>query len=202
MESILFLLFTPLAMAALILVLKHPILQRIIAITTSVGLIGCTLWTLNQYFHSPNQYYLVNATEINYVMMAIETLLAAYICLYRHQQAPAADRSHVGSPGHRHALVRTGGIPSSEAMGSHLFIDKLSLLMVAIIAIVGSLIIVFAVPYMEDHHHHHPEQPDRSRKFLALLLVFLTAMFGIVLSNDLIWMLLFLGTDNPCAHTC
>jgi ech hydrogenase subunit A len=138
MESILFLLFTPLAMAALILVLKHPILQRIIAITTSVGLIGCTLWTLNQYFHSPNQYYLVNATEINYVMMAIETLLAAYIV-------------YIGISKHRPLIVlmsaaqaigmlwfELAGSHSSEAMGSHLFIDKLSLLMVSIIAIVGS----------------------------------------------------------------
>ena len=44
---------------------------------------------------------------------------------------------------------------------------------------------------MRDYHNHHKEFKDRRRYFFSLLYVFLGAMFGLVLSNDLIWMYFF-----------
>jgi ech hydrogenase subunit A len=93
-----------------------------------------------------------------------------------------------------------GGSHRSRDMSHHLFIDKLNLMMLAIVSIVGSLIIVYSVPYLHKHHHHHPEQPEQIRKFLALLFVFLTAMYGILFSNDLIWIFFFWELTTLCSY--
>ncbi|MEK7474391.1 MAG: proton-conducting transporter membrane subunit [Candidatus Coatesbacteria bacterium] len=67
-------------------------------------------------------------------------------------------------------------------------IDQLSLVMALIIGIVGGLICIYALTYMEDYHRHHPEVSDRKPLFFFLLFAFLSAMFGIVFSNHLGWM--------------
>ena len=39
----------------------------------------------------------------------------------------------------------------------HIYIDKLALLMIILVGVVGSLIIMYAVGYMEGYHNHHKE---------------------------------------------
>lgn len=73
----------------------------------------------------------------------------------------------------------------------NLFADQLTVIMVLIIAVVGTLITVYAVGYMRDYHNHHKEYTDRRRFFFAMLYVFLGAMFGLVLSNSLLWLYFF-----------
>ena len=67
-------------------------------------------------------------------------------------------------------------------------VDQLSLVMALIIGIVGGLICIYALSYMEDYHHHHAEVADRKPLFFFLLFAFLSAMFGLVFSNHLGWM--------------
>lgn len=74
---------------------------------------------------------------------------------------------------------------------AYIIVDRFSLLMVMVTSIVGSLICLYAHPYMKKHHKHHPEFPDYSRNFIVTLYLFLTMMLGIVLSNSLTWMLAF-----------
>ena len=45
----------------------------------------------------------------------------------------------------------------------NLFTDQLTVIMVLIIAVVGTLITVYAVGYMRDYHNHHKEYTDRRR---------------------------------------
>ena len=75
--------------------------------------------------------------------------------------------------------------------GYHMMVDGLSMLMCMIIAIVGSLICIYAVGYMKGYHHHHKEFKDRQPFFFSMLFLFLAAMFGLVLSQNLIWMYFF-----------
>ena len=65
--------------------------------------------------------------------------------------------------------------------------DKLSAIMVLIIGIIGSLICLYAVGYMKFYHIHHKDYKDRKRFFFSILFLFLSAMFGLVLSNNLTW---------------
>ncbi len=106
-------------------------------------------------------------------------------------------------------------------VASDIVIDRLAVIMILIIGIVGSLICVYAVAYMKDYHHHHTEYKDhdgsisrnareepakrsaslqdRTSFFLSLMFLFLSAMFGIVISNNLVWMYFFWEVTTLCS---
>ncbi|MBB5263551.1 ech hydrogenase subunit A [Catenibacillus scindens] len=73
----------------------------------------------------------------------------------------------------------------------HMMEDGLAILMCIIVAIVGSLICIYAVGYMKGYHSHHKEFKDRQPFFFSMLFLFLAAMLGLVLSQSLIWMYFF-----------
>ena len=70
---------------------------------------------------------------------------------------------------------------------SQMHVDSLSIIMVLILGIVGTGICVYALGYMKDFQAHHPEQKDRRPWFFALMFAFLSAMYNIVLSDNLCW---------------
>ena len=74
---------------------------------------------------------------------------------------------------------------------THIQLDCLSMLMLIIVAFVGGLICIYAVGYMKAYHEHHKEYKDRSGFFFSMLFLFLAAMFGLVLSENLVWMYFF-----------
>ncbi|MCR4937764.1 MAG: NADH-quinone oxidoreductase subunit L [Lachnospiraceae bacterium] len=81
----------------------------------------------------------------------------------------------------------------------HIFLDRLAMLMVLLVGIVGSLIIIYAVGYMEGYHNHHKEVQDRRNYFLALLFMFMGAMFGFVTCASLIWLVFFWECTSVCS---
>lgn len=78
-------------------------------------------------------------------------------------------------------------------------VDHLSILMCVIIGIIGSFIIIYAVGYMHGYHHHHTEFRDRRYYFFTLLFVFLGAMYGFVLSDNLLWIDFFWELTSVCS---
>lgn len=82
---------------------------------------------------------------------------------------------------------------------SHIKVDYLTVIMVLIVGVVGSLICIYAVGYIRDYHHHHKEYTDRSGYFLSLLFVFLGAMMGLVSSDNLMWMYFFWEITSVCS---
>ena len=70
-----------------------------------------------------------------------------------------------------------------------LYFDSFTLIMTFIIGVIGTGICVYALGYMTDHGKHlRPAEKDRSNRFFALMFLFLSAMFMIVYSNNMIWM--------------
>lgn len=82
----------------------------------------------------------------------------------------------------------------------NLYLDQLSLIMVLIVGIIGSLICIYALGYMKDFQIHHPDDSDRRPWFFFLMFVFLSAMFGIVTSNNLYWMFFFWEVTTLCSY--
>ena len=80
-----------------------------------------------------------------------------------------------------------------------LFVDSFSLIMVLIIGIIGSIICVYALGYMKDFQHHHKDSKDDRPVFFFLMFLFLSAMFGIVLSNNLLWLYFFWEVTTLCS---
>jgi ech hydrogenase subunit A len=75
--------------------------------------------------------------------------------------------------------------------GPALLIDNLTLIMVLITSLVGSIITIYALRYMKDD----PRQPA----FFAATLLFLGGMNAAVLSNDLLWLFLFWDVTTLCS---
>ena len=83
---------------------------------------------------------------------------------------------------------------------SNFYCDQLTIIMILIIAIVGTFITIYACGYMDDYHHHHGnEVKDRRGFFFAIMYVFIGAMFGLVLSNNLIWLYFFWEITSVCS---
>jgi len=83
------------------------------------------------------------------------------------------------------ALFEFGILRGSHAPSAGLFCDNLSLIMVLLISIAGSLIMLYALPYMMHHEQHLKLQKSRQPRFFALLFLFIGAMNALVLVNDL-----------------
>ena len=75
--------------------------------------------------------------------------------------------------------------------GPHMAVDWLTILMCLIIAFIGGFICIYTVGYMKGYHNHHKDVKDRQPFFFSMLFLVLAAMFGLVLSQNLIWMYFF-----------
>jgi ech hydrogenase subunit A len=80
-----------------------------------------------------------------------------------------------------------------------LYIDNFSVIMALIIGIIGSLICIYSVQYMKEYHHHHAEMKDRQRSFFFIMFLFLSAMFGVVFANNLVWLFLCWEVTTLCS---
>ncbi|MBQ7572975.1 MAG: NADH-quinone oxidoreductase subunit L [Clostridia bacterium] len=126
---------------------------------------------------------------IDTVMLGIEILLMVLIVYLsiKHKKYYAGLLSVAGTV--LIAWLELSG--KAASVQNHVYCDKLSVIMCLIIAIVGSLICIYAVGYMVDYHNHHTEFKDRRTFFFPMLFVFLGAMFGLVISSNLIWIYFF-----------
>ncbi len=77
--------------------------------------------------------------------------------------------------------------------------DNLTMIMVLIIGIIGSLIGIYAVGYMRGYHVHHKEFKDRRSFFFAMIFVFYAAMFGLVTTQNIMWLEFFWETTSVCS---
>lgn len=80
-----------------------------------------------------------------------------------------------------------------------LYFDSLTLLMVFVIGVIGSGICVYALGYMADFQEHHADEPDRRPYFFGLMFLFLSAMYVIVFSNNMTWMLAGWEVTTVCS---
>lgn len=90
-------------------------------------------------------------------------------------------------------------------VGSHIHvfadvnIDKFAIIMILIAGIVGSLIAVFSLGYMEEFQKEKPEVEDRRSFFFFVIFLFLSAMFGLIMSNNLLYMYFCWEVTSLCS---
>lgn len=81
-----------------------------------------------------------------------------------------------------------------------LFTDQLSGIMAVIVGVIGGLICIYAIGYMREYHHLHPDTPDNQSSFFAICFLFFTGMFGVIFSNNLLWLFLFWEITTLCSY--
>lgn len=92
--------------------------------------------------------------------------------------------------------VRYGG---TIAVRADIVIDQLTIIMLLIVGIIGGLIGVFATGYMKTWQEENPGIKDRRRYFFFVIFAFMSAMFGLVLSNNIQWMYFFWEVTTVCS---
>lgn len=174
----------------MLLVTKSSAARDWIVRISSLLIAAGSIFTAVKYF-AGETFVAVHSEWVGYGMLAVEALLGIYIIVtsLRNRRPLAAILVLLQAPliiwfelTHGHDLMESTG---------QLFIDKLSIIMILIIGIIGSLICLYALSYMKHYHHHHTEIKQRQPFFFFMLFLFLSVMFGLVLSNNLIWMYFF-----------
>lgn len=181
----------PFISAALLGVIKNNNLRRGVTYVSSIAVIGIAIAFAVKFFTNGTVCMMYNDVEtIDKAMLAGDALLMVLIIAMsvKYKRVFAAVLS-VLQTALMYWYELSGKVPQSRSY--RFYVDRLTVIMVLIVAVVGTLITVYACGYMKDYHNHHTEVKDRRRFFFAMLYVFLGAMFGLVLSNDLIWMFFF-----------
>jgi ech hydrogenase subunit A len=93
-------------------------------------------------------------------------------------------------------LIGTG---TGEILEPAFILDSLAMVLVLVISLVGPIIILFAIGYMEQHAHHAPPTAAGERRFFLIMLAFLGAMNGLVLANGLNWLAAFWEITTLCS---
>ncbi|MDA8124084.1 MAG: proton-conducting transporter membrane subunit [Deltaproteobacteria bacterium] len=202
MNTLLFLICYPLVAALALSLVRHDGVRRAIVIASALALIIGSLGLLRDFDFAHLRLYALDADWVRPAMQIIELGLAGYMLAMalRHKKwliVPLVlAQAGLGlwfEFAHVHGMGK----------GSPLFIDQLSLIMALIIGIVGSLIAVYALGYMKSFHAHeaHGSEavPDKRRSFFFIIFVFLSAMFGVVFSNDLLWFYFFWEITTICS---
>lgn len=83
---------------------------------------------------------------------------------------------------------------------THTFIiDRLGVIMLLVVSVIGSAIAFYAIGYMKKHEHHLHLKTSRQPRFFAIILIFLGAMNALVLANDILWMYFFWEITTLCS---
>jgi len=67
-------------------------------------------------------------------------------------------------------------------------LDNLSLVMVMLISVIGSLILYFGIGYMDNHESHLHLKKTKQPRFYAILYLFLSSMNMLVMFDNMVWM--------------
>lgn len=200
MTIIAFLILFPFAAALILSFMRKGTPVRKYTLFTFCALIvaGVIYFTVESLAIGHTVSFLPETHALDTTILVIEWLLVALVCYYsfKHKKYYCAILS----------IVQTGLITWLE-LGSgagiipapHIFSDNLTIVMCLIIGVVGCLICVYAMGYMKDYKEHHTEFKDRRSFFFAMLFVFLGAMFGLVFSNNLMWMYFFWEITSICS---
>ena len=197
MNDLVFLIGFPVIVALLMLLVKDKI-RNYIVIISAFALGIASLYLLVTYFSKNTVFFDIPFEPASKIMVIIEILLAVYILYlgikFKKYFTVALILLQAGL-----LLFLEMGLISDINPVKNLFIDQLSIIMALIVGIIGSLICVYSLGYMETYHARHSEIKDRRKLFFFIFFVFLSAMFGIVFSNNLLWVLFFWEITTICS---
>jgi len=198
MGTVLFLIAFPLIVAIALLVLKTDAVRDIVVIIASAAIAIASVFLTVNFFGKGQHLFDFESHVISNAMMAIEACLAVVIIVLgiKYKKYLASVLAAIQTP---IIIWFEFTIGHDINVNNNVYVDKLSLIMVLIIGIIGTLICVYALAYMKDFQHHHHGEPDRRPWFFFLLFLFLSAMFGIVVSNNLVWLYFFWEITTLCS---
>ena len=194
MELIASLIVVPVVAALLLLVIKNDRARDAIAIAFA-ALIALLSIAFAVVFAGPGTYEFALPAEwghpLSLANLAIDLTVAIFVVCYavRYKRPLALGLAALQIVV---ALWFEFAVQAGAEFSTTMRVDALGVVMVLIIGIVGSGICVYALGYMKDFQahelHENPQARDRRPWFFAIMFAFLSAMFNIVLVNNMAWM--------------
>jgi ech hydrogenase subunit A len=197
---ILGLILGPFLVGAGLLVVRANSLRRLLVGGAVIAV--CCLTLALTFLHSPTvvSRLPLNHHWISLAMLAIELAMAVYVVYVgaRARQALIV-LLMLAQAGLMTWFECTQG--SNLETATNLFVDGLSVIMALINGLVGGGICLYALGYMSEYHGKgaHSDVVDRRPLFFALLFIFMGAMFGLIFSNNLLWLFLFWEITTLCS---
>jgi len=196
---LIFLIVFPLVISVLALSLPRGLLiKRIIGVIANVVLCAVPIYLLVTYLDKGPAYFHLESHLVNIFMLAVEVLIAVFIVYISVRSKKYLPVLLVVV---QSLIMLTFEFTSGSGMQIEhsLFVDKLSIIMALIVGIIGSAICLYAIGYIPEYHEHYKEVKARPRYFFFLMYLFLSAMFGIVFSNNLMWIYFFWEITTVCS---
>ncbi len=199
MNALIFLILFPLFISLLALFLPRGMPGRkVIGTVANAVLCAVPIYLLFATLDQGPSYFRLESGFITTAMLVLEVLIAAYL-IYLSVRAKRYLPVVL-------VVVQLVTMLGFEFVHGHsiqveysLFMDKFSIIMALIVGIIGSAICLYGFGYMPEYHHHYPEVKDRRNFFAFLMYLFLSAMFGIIFSNNIMWLFFFWEVTTLCS---
>jgi ech hydrogenase subunit A len=199
MNLLLFFLLFPFASALLLLLVRNDGVRNVVVKAAAVLISTASICLLLMHYSSEARFFAAHSELVNRSMFYIEILLSGYII-------------YLGIRFKRPWILILTALqliiivpfealydPASHAQ-HNLFVDKFSIIMGLIVGVLGSLIAVYALGYMKTLHEQSREKLDDERPyFFFIIFTFISAMYGIVFSNNLVWLYFFWEITTLCS---
>ena len=181
-----FLVCLPLVAAVLLSLVRANKARNAIVYVSAALIAADSLWLCFSQMGTQGVYFTFSSSAVDAVCtlasIAIGACIIAYAVRYKNVWAGIlAVAQLVGS------LVFDFTLAHAAYVEQGLYFDSLSLIMAFIIGIIGTGICVYAIGYMEDFQKEHVGEKDRRPTFFAIMFLFLSAMYVIVFSNNMVW---------------
>jgi ech hydrogenase subunit A len=191
------LVFWPLVAGLACLVLRSPGVRSALVLATGAALAVAALGLASQTPLTANPGFLASETALH-VAEGAAFVLPAYFLL-RGLMAKHLLVIVFASLQLVLAVVGLKTMPAPTETLNAVMCDGLSIALVLVVAIAGSLICIFALPYMKHHEEHLHLKTSRQPGFFLVLLAFLGFMNGLALSNDLRMFEAFFEATTLCS---
>ena len=183
-----FLILFPLLVAGVLLLVGNETARRVIVCSSAVVIGFGSVWLVLANLGTPWVGIEFSSGAIDIVCTIIGLVIAAVILCFgvKYKNVLACVLAVVQVVG---SVVFDVFVAHGIEVQYGLYLDSLTLVTTFIIGVVGSGICIYALGYMEDFQAHEPaDAKDRRPRFFALMFLFLSAMYVIVFSNNLLWM--------------
>jgi ech hydrogenase subunit A len=197
---IILLVLFPLAVSGVLLVVTRSAWRNAIVLTACAVVAAASVGTVFAFGNGNAVFFGLPGDLVpGHAILGLEAVIALFIVVVslqnRRYLAPVMALAQLGI-----SLYLELGTTTPELDPQRLFwFDRLSMVMVLIIGIVGTLICIQALGYMRDYQRSNPMIAGRRTSFFGLLFLFLAAMFGLVVTNDLPLLHVFWEVTTLCS---
>src|SRR5664280_966473 len=195
-----FLVAFPLVVSGGLLVVTRGALRNVIVVLACVVVAAASLVTVFTFGNGDAIFFgLPGGVTPGHLVLVMDAAIAVFIVVVSLQNgrrlAPIMALAQLGIALY---LDLGGHLPDADPQRLFWF-DRLTMVMVLVIGIIGPLICVHALGYMRDYQRSNPQIGGRRTSFFFLLFLFLAAMFGLVVSNDLPMLHVFWEITTLCS---